>query len=181
MLSGRNLGLALATMHYDLEMDEASVAMAPIPYFHVSGFGLAMVAAVNGAALLLEHATTPGELRDLLIERRVSHAALVPTLLQRLVALPGVGDRDWSSLKYVVYGGVTDPAARDPPGHRTDRLPVPAELRAHRVHRRRHGAAARALQVPRRGVLHRSAPPQRQRQAVEESSSRGAPARSGLT
>ncbi|MGI8331203.1 long-chain-fatty-acid--CoA ligase [Actinomadura scrupuli] len=104
MLSGRNLGQALATMHRDLGMDRTSVAMAPIPYFHVSGFGLAMVATLNGAALLLEHATAPAELRDLLIERRVSHAALVPTLLQRLVALPGVGDCDWSALKYVVYG-----------------------------------------------------------------------------
>jgi long-chain acyl-CoA synthetase len=63
-----------------------------------------MVAAVNGAALLLEHATAAEELRDLLVSRRVSHAALVPTLIQRLVALPGIADADWSALKYVVYG-----------------------------------------------------------------------------
>ncbi|MFF3438742.1 AMP-binding protein [Streptosporangium sp. NPDC002721] len=104
MLSGRNLGQALATMHYEIGLDETSVAMAPIPYFHISGLGLAMVAAVNGAALLLEHATAPEELRDLLISRRVSHAALVPTLIQRLVALPGVREYDWSALKIVVYG-----------------------------------------------------------------------------
>ncbi|ROO86456.1 acyl-CoA synthetase (AMP-forming)/AMP-acid ligase II [Actinocorallia herbida] len=104
MLSGRNLGQALATMHYGIELDTTSVAMAPIPYFHVSGFGLAMVALVNGAALLLELAADPEGLRDLLIARRVSHAALVPTLIQRLIALPGVQDADWSALKYVVYG-----------------------------------------------------------------------------
>ncbi|WP_106396237.1 long-chain-fatty-acid--CoA ligase [Actinocorallia populi] len=104
MLSGRNLGQALATMHYDIDLDETSVAMAPIPYFHISGFGLAMVAAVNGSALLLELATAPEELRDLLIRRRVSHAALVPTLIQRLVALPDVTKADWSALKYIVYG-----------------------------------------------------------------------------
>ncbi|MEO3786835.1 long-chain-fatty-acid--CoA ligase [Actinocorallia sp. B10E7] len=104
MLSGRNLGQALATMHYDIDLDETSVAMAPIPYFHVSGFGLAMVAAVNGGALLLESAAAPEELRDLLIRRRVSHAALVPTLIQRLVALPGIETEDWSALKYIVYG-----------------------------------------------------------------------------
>ncbi|RAY12790.1 fatty-acid--CoA ligase [Actinomadura craniellae] len=104
MLGGRNLGRALATMHYEIELDETSVAMAPIPYFHISGFGLALIAVVNGAALLLEQATEAGELRDLLVRRRVSHAALVPTLLQRLVALPDVADADWSALKYVVYG-----------------------------------------------------------------------------
>ncbi|MCT9935313.1 long-chain-fatty-acid--CoA ligase [Planotetraspora sp. A-T 1434] len=104
MLTGRNLGQALATMHYEIDLDETSVAMAPIPYFHISGLGLAMVAAVNGAALLLEMATAPEDLRDLLISRRVSHAALVPTLIQRLVSLPGVSSHDWSALKYVVYG-----------------------------------------------------------------------------
>ncbi|MEZ0073265.1 long-chain-fatty-acid--CoA ligase [Planotetraspora sp. GP83] len=104
MLTGRNLGQALATMHYEIDLDETSVAMAPIPYFHISGLGLAMVAAVNGAALLLEMATAPEDLRDLLISRRVSHAALVPTLIQRLVSLPDVSSYDWSALKYVVYG-----------------------------------------------------------------------------
>ncbi|WP_433086492.1 AMP-binding protein [Dactylosporangium sp. CA-052675] len=34
MLSGDNLGQALATMHYDMELTTTSVAMAPIPYFH---------------------------------------------------------------------------------------------------------------------------------------------------
>ncbi|GAA3207875.1 long-chain-fatty-acid--CoA ligase [Actinocorallia longicatena] len=104
MLSGRNIGQALATMHYEIELDGTSVAMAPIPYFHVSGFGLALVALLNGSALLLEMATDPAALRDLLISRRVSHAALVPTLIQRLIALPGVAEEDWSALKYVVYG-----------------------------------------------------------------------------
>ncbi|GAA1301616.1 AMP-binding protein [Planotetraspora silvatica] len=104
MLSGRNLGRALATMHHEIDLDETSVAMAPIPYFHISGFGLALIAAVNGAAILLENATAPGELRDLLIARRVSHAVMVPTLIQRLVSLDGVTDHDWSALKYVVSG-----------------------------------------------------------------------------
>ncbi|GII32675.1 long-chain-fatty-acid--CoA ligase [Planotetraspora mira] len=104
MLSGRNLGRALATMHHEIDLDETSVAMAPIPYFHISGFGLALIAAVNGAAILLENATAPEELRDLLIARRVSHAVMVPTLIQRLVSLDGVTAHDWSALKYVVYG-----------------------------------------------------------------------------
>ncbi len=109
MLSGGSIGQALATMHYEMELDETSVAMAPIPYFHISGFGLALVANLNGAALLLEMATEPTALIELLIRRRVSHAAVVPTLIQRMVNLPESRGADWSALKYLVYGSAPIP------------------------------------------------------------------------
>jgi long-chain acyl-CoA synthetase len=109
MLSSASIGQALATMHYDMELDTTSVAMAPIPYFHVSGFGLALVANLNGSALLLEMATEPSALIDLLVRRRVSHAAVVPTLIQRLVNLPESRQADWSALKYLVYGSAPIP------------------------------------------------------------------------
>jgi acyl-CoA synthetase (AMP-forming)/AMP-acid ligase II len=109
LLSSASVGQALATMHYDMELDASSVAMAPIPYFHVSGFGLALVANLNGAALLLEMATEPNALVELLVRRRVSHAAVVPTIIQRMVNLPASRDADWSALKYLVYGSAPIP------------------------------------------------------------------------
>ena len=109
MLSGDNLGQALATMHYDMELTTDSVAMAPIPYFHISGLGLALVANLNGAALLLETATDHNGLITLLSERRVSHAAVVPTILQTLLNLPCTRETDWSALKYLVYGAMPIP------------------------------------------------------------------------
>lgn len=109
VLTGRSLGQALATMHHDMELDTTSVALAPIPYFHVSGLGLALVANLNGAALLLELETEPAALVDLLVRRRVSHAAVVPTLIQRMVNLPAARTADWSALKYLVYGAAPMP------------------------------------------------------------------------
>jgi acyl-CoA synthetase (AMP-forming)/AMP-acid ligase II len=109
LISGSSLGEALATMQYDMELDTTSVAMAPIPYFHVSGFGLALIANLNGAALLLEMATEPNALVELLVRLRVSHAVLVPTLIQRLVNLPAARDADWSALKYLIYGSAPMP------------------------------------------------------------------------
>ena len=44
------------------------------------------------------------ELRSFLVEERVSHAVLVPTLLQTLLTEPGVHEADWSRLRYVIYG-----------------------------------------------------------------------------
>ncbi|WP_433219058.1 AMP-binding protein [Dactylosporangium sp. CS-047395] len=109
MLSGDNLGQALATMHYDMDLTTSSVAMAPIPYFHISGLGLALVANLNGAALLLETAGNPDELIELLSARRVSHAAVVPTILQTLLNLPRTRSTDWSALRYLVYGAMPIP------------------------------------------------------------------------
>ena len=40
----------------------------------------------------------------LLVDRKVTHAAVVPTVLQRLLALPECRSADWSALSYVVYG-----------------------------------------------------------------------------
>jgi acyl-CoA synthetase (AMP-forming)/AMP-acid ligase II len=109
VLSGGAIGQALATMHFEMELDTTSVAMAPIPYFHISGLGLDIVAVLNGAALLLETETEPTALVNLLVRRRVSHAVMVPTLIQRLVDLPASAQADWTALKYLVYGSAPMP------------------------------------------------------------------------
>jgi len=109
VLSGGAVGRALATTHHEAEIDTASVAMAPIPYFHVAGLGLGLVANLNGAALLLEMVTEPDALIDLLVRRRVSHAVMVPTLIQRIVGAPAARAADWSALKYLMYGAAPMP------------------------------------------------------------------------
>lgn len=79
-LTGANLGQAIAAMHYLLELDTDAVALAPVPFFHVSGLGLALVAALNGAALLLRNPTSPDNLCRILQEEKVTHAVAVPTV-----------------------------------------------------------------------------------------------------
>ena len=103
-LTGRNLGCALRELHAGIGLDERSVGAAPIPFFHISGLGLLLAANLNGSQLLLDQVTdTPGLLR-FLTSRRVTHAAVVPTVLQRLLALPEARTADWSALSHIVYG-----------------------------------------------------------------------------
>lgn len=109
VLSGRALGQALAVLQTHVELDTTSVALAPIPYFHVSGLGLALAANLTGSALLLEMATEPNALVALLVQRKVSHAVVVPTLAQRIVNLPTARDADWSALRYLIYGSAPMP------------------------------------------------------------------------
>ena len=103
-LTGSNLGHAMAPMTQTCGLDLGSVATAPVPFFHVAGLMLAMSSTVAGSTLLLRNPSSMAELRSFLVEERVSHAVLVPTLLQTLLAEPGVHEADWSRLRYVIYG-----------------------------------------------------------------------------
>ncbi|MDJ0110796.1 AMP-binding protein, partial [Rhodococcus erythropolis] len=69
-LTGANLGRALATMYHLLDLDTDSVAMCPVPFFHVAGLGLALVTTLGGGALLLKTIAGPLELVALMQEYR---------------------------------------------------------------------------------------------------------------
>ncbi|HET7799352.1 MAG TPA: long-chain-fatty-acid--CoA ligase [Humibacillus xanthopallidus] len=114
-LTGANIGQAIAAMHYLLELDTDCVALAPVPFFHVSGFGLALVSVVNGAALLLLNPTGPADLIRILQAYAVTHAVAVPTVIQFLLGQPEVRTADWSALRYMVYGSspIPEPVLRD--------------------------------------------------------------------
>jgi long-chain acyl-CoA synthetase len=103
-LTGRNLGCALRELHAGIGLDERSVCAAPIPFFHIAGLGLLLAANLNGGEILLDLVTEPPDLLCFLAGRGVTHAAVVPTVLQRLLALPEARTADWSALSHVVYG-----------------------------------------------------------------------------
>lgn len=104
MLSGRNLGVALHFLNVGIALDQDSVCLAPIPFFHIAGLGLALAATLNGANLLLREAMDPAEVLDLLETYRVTHAVMVPTVIQRLLAAPECRKANLSALRYIVYG-----------------------------------------------------------------------------
>jgi acyl-CoA synthetase (AMP-forming)/AMP-acid ligase II len=103
-LTGRNLGCALRELHAGIGLDERSVCAAPIPFFHISGLGLLLAANLNGGQLLLDPAPDPASLLRFLVGHGVTHAAVVPTVLQRLLALPEAKTADWTALSHIVYG-----------------------------------------------------------------------------
>jgi acyl-CoA synthetase (AMP-forming)/AMP-acid ligase II len=114
-LTGRNLGCALHDLHASIDLKEGSVCAAPIPFFHIAGLGMLLAANLNGGDLVLEQPADMAGVLSLLIDRKVTHAVLVPTVLQRLLALPECKTADWSALSYVVYGAspIPLPVLRD--------------------------------------------------------------------
>ncbi len=97
-LTSRNLGCALRELHTGIGLGERSVCAAPIPFFHISGLGLLLAANLNGGQILLDQVLDTQGLLEFLVGRRVTHAAVVPTVLQRLLALPDSRTADWSAL-----------------------------------------------------------------------------------
>ena len=108
-------GLCPARTARDIGLDEGSVCAAPVPFFHVAGLGMLLAANLNGGNLVLEQPADMAGVLRLLIDRKVTHAVLVPTVLQRLLALPECTTADWSALSYVVYGAspIPLPVLRD--------------------------------------------------------------------
>lgn len=104
-LSCRNLADGLAMLHLEVDLDTSSRVAGPAPFFHIGGLGLALIALLNGSCQLLGASMDVHELRRSLVDGRVTHASLVPTLVARLLDVPGASPADWERLDCVIYGG----------------------------------------------------------------------------
>lgn len=94
--------------------DPDVVCLTPLPLFHVGGHAWALAAHRWGATNVLVRDPVPTDLVDLLERERITHAGLVPALIQALLAVPGVDERDYSTLRAILYGAapITETALR---------------------------------------------------------------------
>ena len=86
------------------EMTPDSVVLVAMPLFHIGGSGWATVAHFIGARLEILREIDFAELVRLFSTRGVTHAFVVPAVLQFMQLVPGVADADFSSLQVIVYG-----------------------------------------------------------------------------
>ena len=103
-LTQRNLSDA---RHRYLEMmglGPDAVSVVPMPLYHIGGSGWAMAGFWQGATNVLVREIVPAQLVETMIEERVTHGFIVPAVIQFMLAIPGVADRDWSRLEAVLYG-----------------------------------------------------------------------------
>jgi acyl-CoA synthetase (AMP-forming)/AMP-acid ligase II len=86
------------------ELGGESVAMVPMPLFHVGGSAWALVAMYHGAKTVVVREIAPVALLDEIVEQRVSHAFLVPAVFGFLLQVPDVAERDYSAVRALIYG-----------------------------------------------------------------------------
>jgi long-chain acyl-CoA synthetase len=104
MISNHNLIGLLPIGGEVWEMTADSVVLVAMPLFHIGGSGWAAVAHFIGARLEILREIDFAELVRLFSTRGVTHAFVVPAVLQFMQLVPGVADADFSSLEVLVYG-----------------------------------------------------------------------------
>lgn len=89
------------------------VCMHIAPISHASGYLFVPVWLMGGTNLLLEK-FHPERTIDTMVRERVAYVFMAPTIVQDVLQVPGVADRDWSALKVLLIGAapVTESMAR---------------------------------------------------------------------
>ncbi|MEQ8558460.1 MAG: long-chain-fatty-acid--CoA ligase [Henriciella sp.] len=91
--------------------DEGDVVMNAMPLFHVAGCNIGVLATAQGAKTVVVREIDPKVILDLVEEHKVNHTFWVPAVILMLSQMPGVDERDFSSLKTISYGA--SPIAED--------------------------------------------------------------------
>ncbi len=91
-------------------MDRGSASLAAMPLFHIGGSGWSLFGMANGAHTVLLRELDPVEALRIVDRHGISHAFLVPAVLQFLLMVPRDGI-DLSSMKLMAYGA--SPIAED--------------------------------------------------------------------
>lgn len=85
-------------------MSTDSVSLVCMPLFHIGASGWGLISHFFGAQVVVLHEAQAAQIVAQIPAQQVSHALLVPAVLQQLVQLPGAEANDFSSLQIVLYG-----------------------------------------------------------------------------
>jgi long-chain acyl-CoA synthetase len=94
--------------------DQDTISMTPLPMFHIGGIGWAYLGLWNGATTILVRDFVADAVLETLERELVTNAVLVPTMLQRLTAVEGAAERNYSALRSIAYGAspITTPVLK---------------------------------------------------------------------
>ncbi len=78
--------------------------LACLPLFHVGGISILVRNVLSGVPVFVHDGFDPARVRDALASERITHVSLVPTMLKRLLELPG-GMPAFPALRVILLGG----------------------------------------------------------------------------
>ncbi len=102
-LLSHNALIALLDVATSWGMEYDSVNLGAMPLFHIGGSGWTLFGMAMGAETVLLREADPGVLLQFINDHRITHAFLVPAVLQFLQLMPLEGI-DLSSMKLIAYG-----------------------------------------------------------------------------
>ncbi len=80
------------------------VMLNALPTYHIAGVGVALLTATKGGMSVLFPDFDPAKVVAAIAEHRITHAFLVPAMIQFMLQVPGADKADYSSLKGISYG-----------------------------------------------------------------------------
>jgi long-chain acyl-CoA synthetase len=104
MLTNTNFFGLLPVAKEIWEFDQDTVNLVAMPLFHIGGGGWAVAGMYNGCTSVIVRDLDPAALIKMFASRGITHAFLVPAVLQFMLMVPGVDEADYSTLKIFVYG-----------------------------------------------------------------------------
>ncbi|MFO7552494.1 MAG: long-chain-fatty-acid--CoA ligase [Haliea sp.] len=104
MISHRNMSFTSNMAREIWNFGPDSVNLVAGPLFHIGGIGYGMMALSQGGHTVVLQQPVPGPALAAMVRYRVTHAFLVPAVIQSLVEADGVDDLDLSSLQLIAYG-----------------------------------------------------------------------------
>ncbi len=104
MLSNFNMNFMYGAAEYMFGIDDDSINIVVLPTFHIGGAGYALAGMAQGCHTILVRDFDPSAVLEAMERHRVTNAFFVPAMLAALSAVPGAADRDYSSLRSILYG-----------------------------------------------------------------------------
>ena len=94
----------LASSFGGLQYDVGDAVLAAMPFFHVAGVNIALIAMASGARSAVVRDVVPDLILDLIEREKVNHAFLAPAIILMLMRSPKIETADLSSMKGLSYG-----------------------------------------------------------------------------
>jgi long-chain acyl-CoA synthetase len=104
MSSAANLEASVRSATVTFGFDAASRVLVAMPLFHIGGAGWAIGGLAAGGTGVIIRDLTPQLLLDTLVAQRITHAFVVPAVIEMLLATPGIDTADLSALRCLAYG-----------------------------------------------------------------------------
>lgn len=93
------------------DWDSGHSSIVAMPIFHVAGVNIGLIGLVQGLKNVILGEFDPTLVLDLMEQHKIRYAFYVPAVIMFLNAMPDVRERDFSSLKLMLYGA--SPIAED--------------------------------------------------------------------
>jgi bile acid-coenzyme A ligase len=103
------LGLTFAEI-FGAEVSHPQTVLVPTAMYHTNGF-TTLYNLVAGARLILLQKFDAARVVDVIERYRATNFTATPTMLQRIADLPGIDDRDLSSVEFFIQGAAMMPPA----------------------------------------------------------------------